>query len=733
MSSCLLPYILGGLVLASPAVAVKARAAGSPLGKIVELLTKLQGDLVANSEKEVAAYKKFQESCNDRSLDLQEQIKVNQQYKDETSAQFQQAVSNIDISTSKMQDGIADISNTEAKLKKHTEIRAKEADSAGKTEKELMQASDMLQKAIIILKKETEGNGAAFLQSSAATGQLQNVVMGLSAVIEGASLGSSEDLSKLTALLQTRQDAEDGSDGQQSPEAYKAKSGGIVDVLEDLREKASTQLRESRHAEQTAIENFKLIKQGLDQSAADFEKDKKDAGDDKTAAEKGKARAKGQNDEYTKSLSQATETLAATQSDCMRTATDHEASVHGREAELKTLAEAKKMVQASMGGAALAQTAAQPAGDAEVFSFVQVSNRQRGHQQIAGVVGLVQKLARQQNSDSLKQLASRIAAVIRYGSNGSREDPFKKVNGLLKDMIQKLEREQNGDMSEKKYCDTEMKKTLENQESLQDASTSLKTKIDQAGSASSKLKGEAKELQWSLARKAEERKKQDEARNEQHGVFVEGKGELESSLNAIRSAIHVLRDFYSAEKEDDDAAASFIQTDAEDSDSENESDGDADAGKQQQPSPPEKFEKAQSKGEGIIGMLSVVESDFAKNLASMQSEEDEQQGMYEKEVQEEKVWKAETDAGVRYKNKESTGLDKAVSELQSDYSTTNDELNAVDKYFAEVKERCVAKPDKYEDRSARRNKEIQGLMEAKEILMSEDTSSGGQFLQRHRA
>ena len=43
-----------------------------------------------------------------------------------------------------------------------------------------------------------------------------------------------------------------------------SEAGGIVDVLADLQEKAQTELDEARKKEQTALSNFQLLKQSLD-------------------------------------------------------------------------------------------------------------------------------------------------------------------------------------------------------------------------------------------------------------------------------------------------------------------------------------------------------------------------------------------------------------------------------------------------------------------------------------
>merc|ERR1712054_521867 len=83
----------------------------------------------------------------------------------------------------------------------------------------------------------------------------------------------------------------------------------------------------------------------------------------------------------------------------------------------------------------------------------------------AEVVNLVKKLAREQHSAALAQLASRIQTLIRYSSK-SGDDPFAKVKGLIEEMIAKLMKEAEAEASEKAYCDEEMSKTKAKKTSL---------------------------------------------------------------------------------------------------------------------------------------------------------------------------------------------------------------------------------------------------------------------------
>merc|ERR1719323_980256 len=139
----------------------------------------------------------------------------------------------------------------------------------------------------------------------------------------------------------------------------------------------------------------------------------------------------------------------------------------------------------------------------------------------------------------------------------------------------------------------------------------------------------------------------------------------------------------------------------------------------QQPAMPEKHEKAGGAGSSIIGILEVCESDFAKNLAQSTSEEDDAEAAYQTKTQENKVTKTLKDQDVKYSTQEFRTLDKEVAELGGDHETTSSELSAVLDYYAKIKGRCIAKPESYESRKARRAAEIQGLKEALAILQDE--------------
>merc|ERR1719191_256325 len=172
----------------------------------------------------------------------------------------------------------------------------------------------------------------------------------MSTLVDAASFSSHKQ--RLLALVQTNQGDEDGLDGHEllevgapDPEAYESKSGGILDVLGDMKEKAETQLSEARKAEMTAKQNYEMLKMSLTDKISAQTKEMDDTKTDKAAAEETKAAAEGELEITKKTVAAAQEELHTIQMDCMEKASDHEITVKGRAEELKALATAKKIIQ----------------------------------------------------------------------------------------------------------------------------------------------------------------------------------------------------------------------------------------------------------------------------------------------------------------------------------------------------------------------------------------------------
>merc|ERR1719456_992342 len=342
------------------------------------------------------------------------------------------------------------------------------------------------------------------------------------------------------------------------------------------------------------------------------------------------------------------------------------------------------------------------------FLQLQASTESQAHMSLSSgkdlinfeAVNAVRRVAQAQHSAALAQLASRMEAAFKV-SQGTGDDPFAKVKGLIADMIEKLLKEAAAEASHKAWCDEEFAESKEKKDKLTSTVDKLTTKLEKAKATIATLEEEVKVLQEELAALAKLQSEMDKMRADENAAFQLAEADLAQGLEGVRQALKVLRDYYAKEAE-------FLQEDK----------GDMSA-LLQQPAKPEGHEKSSGAASGIIGMLEVAESDFARNLAEARSAEEAAQEEYDKVTQENKVTKTTKEQDVKYKNKEATGLKKFVEEATGDLTTAQTELDAVLEYIEKVKEQCIAKPEPYEERKRRREAEIAGLKEALSILEGE--------------
>jgi predicted nucleic acid-binding Zn-ribbon protein len=662
----------------------------NPMAKVLELMDDCAAKVKADGEAEAKAYKEYFDWCDDTAKNTQFEIKTHTSEKEELEASIGEETANIAASTTKIEELSAAIASDTAELKEATGIREKEAADFAKSEAELVDTVDTLERAVAILEREMAKAPGSFAQID--TSNVKMLAQALGSVLDAAAFAGA-DKNKVLALVQAQGDDDDSEFGAPAAAVYESKSGGIVDVLADMKDKAESELDELRKAEGNAKHNFNMLKQSLeDQIAADnTDLDQEKAA--KATSEETKATAEGDLAITNKDLAAAQAELAECSSSCMQVAADHEATVAARAEELAVIAKAKKILEETTGGAV-----------GQSYSFLQRSTMStRADLKRSEVVTVVSNLAKQHHSAALAQLASRISAVVKYGANDG-EDVFSKIKGMIGDMIAKLEKEAEEDATEKAYCDEEMAKTEAKKADLEGDLSKVTAKIDQAAATSAKRKEQVKELQAQLAALAKEQAEMDSIRSEQHADYTKAKADLELGLSGVGKALDVLRDYY--------GGASLIQDDT---------------AFMQQPAKPEKHSQKTGAGQSIIGILEVCESDFSDNLAKEEMAESDAASEYEKITQENKVAKTTKDQDVKYKTQEFKSLDKEISELTGDKDTLSTELGAVNEYYSKLRERCVAKPESYEDRKARREEEINGLKEALQVL-EEETA----FVQRKR-
>jgi uncharacterized coiled-coil DUF342 family protein len=637
----------------------------NPIEKILEMISDLQAKVIKEGEDAQKEYDEYAEWCEDRSTQLGFEIKTGKAEVAELKATIEEETASSAALETKIEELSNDIKTDEADLDAATKIREKEAADFAAEEKELTTVIDMLERATSILSKEMATSGASMLQLKSAS----SITEALSVMVQ-ASVLSSADASRLTALVQTEQGDSDSEMGAPAAQVYEGHSDGIIGTLEGLTEKAEGQLDKARKTESTAVQNYQMLKQSLMDEIKFANKDMDKAKKGLAESQEKRAGAEGDLEVTSKDLDEDIKTKSTLHQDCMSGAEEFELSTKSRGEELNALATAKKIIKESTGGAA-----GQSYGLNQI-SFLQVASGADLAKFEA--VRFVRDLARKSKAPALAQLASRMESAMRLGAG--EKDPFAKVKNLITDMIATLESEAEEDASQKAYCDKEMSETTAKKDELTTESDKLSTKIAQDKAASTKLKEEVATLQKELAGMAKAKAEADQLRAEEKSTYEKNSAEMELGIEGLKKALSVLKEYYA--KDDSHGAA-------------------------------------EGAGSGIIGLLEVAESDFTKGLTEMTAAEETAASDYEAYSKEDEIATVTKQKDVEYKTKEAAGLDKSVTELSTDLQAVTDELTAVLEALDKLKEMCVAKAEPYAERKARRESELAGLKEALQILEGE--------------
>jgi len=567
------------------------------------------------------------------------------------------------------------IASLDAKYEKLAgELAADEADLKASTEiRDHEYAVFVAQEAELSEVVDTLGRAATIIEREMSKGgasmmQLKNagsVAQAITIMMQASEI-SSADGARLTALIQSSQDSNDA--GAPAGAVYESQSGNILDVLSDLRQKAEDQLSAARHKETENVNNFGLLKQSMDDEIKFGKSDMARAKKGSAASSEKKAMAEGDLDVTSKDLKEDNTASADLHHDCMTKAQDFEAATKSRAEELEALATAKKVILDSTSGAA-----------SQSYSFVQVAGE---NAQIASV-RFVRELSRKQGSAALAQLAVKMASV-------TGDDIFGKVKGLIAGMIAKLEEEAEAGATKKAYCSKELAYNNEKRDNKQAEIAKLTSKVDQDSAKSAQLKEQNADLQKQLANLASSQAEMNKVRADENTAYKSNKAEMEEGVQGVKLALKVLRDYYA---QDDKA-----------------------------------HQEASGAGQGIVGLLEVVESDFSKGLAEQIATEESSTAAYDKETKENEIETASKQQDVKYKKQESASLDKAASEDSSDRSGVQEELDAVLDVLRTLHGECdellgftgQAKrydmTESYKEKTARRNAEITGLRQALTIL-----------------
>jgi len=486
----------------------------------------------------------------------------------------------------------------------------------------------------------------------------------LSKIIE-ASWVNEHDRKVVQSLLQTSDGDEDLSfQPQATTTSYESQSGGIVDTLEDMREKAEESLSSTRKDEMEAAHAFALLKQSLEDEISVSKKQLSQATLQKSTTEEELHAAEEELTTTKKVLADDEAYLAELKESCTAKATAW--SIRQKDAGEETAAIEKAKEILSTGVKVFLQTSSMTRTKDE-----DVETAQRR----AAAVRTLRALAKKYNTFGLLEL-----------SMSAKSDPFGKIRGLIESMIAKLTKEAAEEADLKSFCDEETAESKKKQADLTAKLDKTNARISKAVAAKAKLTEDIKILEEQIAEIDAADAEATKIRGEEHEEYLKSSKDLKDSAEAVAKAISVLTEYYSS--------ASFVQT-------------------------KEAPEFASNKGDiasTITSMLEVAESDLSKLLAETEAAESSALAAYEELTEDNKVSKATKMADAKGKAQEVKSTDVALSNYKEDKTSLTSELDAVLAYLDKLKPQCETKIMSYAERKAKREAEIEGLKEALTIL-----------------
>jgi len=659
----------------------------SPIEKTVQLLTDLEAKVMKDGEAAQKIYEEFQEYCKDTAKETAFEIKTSKSDGERAKAAIDDFTAKVEGAEARIGELSTAAASDEADLKSATAIRKQEAADFLKVDADLGASVDMLERAIGILEREMAKT--SFVQAD--PGAMKKILTAVQAVIDTSAVTNAADAVKLQSLIQASTDDESlelQPAGAPDPAAYKGQSGGIIAAMEDMLEKARAQQSEAQKAEMEAKFSFDMLKQKLEDQIKFAGKELDATKKGKAESEEGLATSQGLLEKANKAAGEDSTKLKDLQQECMTKAEEYEVEMHERSGELEALALAKKILIEKTGGASdRAYSLLQVGTKTKMQTRTKLMARMREAKD--AVVAKVKSIA-QDGSMEMVQLAQRLRMASLMSA-----DPFAKIKGMIQEMIEKLVEEAGKEAEHKAYCDKEMGETKVKKDDMTETVDDLTVKIDKATTKIAKLKEGINTLMKELGKIASEQQTMDKMRAEEKEAWEAAEADFKSGLEGVGMALQVLRDYY-AEKDE-----AFVQT--------------------------SKHEKSSGAAGGIIGMLEVVESDFSKLLAEGSAGESQAVKIYEEATQENKIATATKETEVKYKTKDQKETEALLESLREDIGGSQKELSAIEDYWAKLQPVCVAKPEPYEERKKRREKEIAGLKDALKIL--EEESAPEAFLQ----
>jgi outer membrane murein-binding lipoprotein Lpp len=655
--------------------AANEKAKVTPIQKVLQLMGELRTKAETEKKQEEVRFSAFNQWCKDIQRTKTNEIEAGNAKIEQLNAKIEKATVHIKKLTERIQELEEDVGRWKKDEKSATTVREAEQHDYKLTFIDYTESITALEQAINVLKKQDYARAQASL-------------------LQVRSLKTLDTRSKqvLDSFLQQPSELE-----YQAPEAaaYESQSGGVLDMLDKLQDKFTTEKRALEKEELMNKNAYQQIMQQLadDIENAEFEIEKKSK--ERAETEQKKAELEGDLAQTTTERDEDQKYLEDTVTLCEQKAADFASRQKLREEEIAAIDKAIEII----GSKTVAG-----AGEKYLPSFAQSSQRQGVFAQLrsASANPMQQQLVMFLNQQA-KKTGSKLLADIAMQAEAS---PFKKVLKMIQQLIFNLQEEATDEAEHHGWCQTELTTNKQTREKKTAEVNDLTTTIED-------LTADIQQLAQDIAAAEKAIKELDAAMAEATTDRLDSKAENAETIKAaqeaqvaVQEAIAVLKDFYAKSAE---ATALNQQTPAEDA--------------------PETFDKSFKgnlvDGGGIVDFLEVILSDFQRLESETAAAEEQEEESYKEFMFESKKNKALKENEIKLKSETKTDKESQLQQAQEDLKITQQQLNEALAYYDKLKPQCVDSGITYEERVKRREEEIQALQEALKILSGTDLPTKG--------
>jgi len=636
------------------------------------MLTSMKETGIKEMQDEEVAMTKFKTWCGNTQSFKSTAIKKAEDALAQLDADIEKAAADAAAAGKAIEGLDADIFQYEADKKEATEIREKGHADFVALHKDYSESIDAIERAIDVIKAGPQGQ-VSLVQLT----QMPKLPAKAKQVITAFLQRDSEPLS---ALMQ------DAQEMIAAPEAaaFEGSSGGILSMIEDLEAKFNDERDDLEKKEAEERHTYDMMAQELTDQIEGAVRERKVQLSTKNKRSSDKAAAEGDHADTSAVLASDEKYLADITATCEQKSADFAKRSELRQGEIDAVQQAIDIMSSDSvagSGAKHLPTLVQKSS-----SLAQLRSNSMSPAQKAVAVFLQNK-AKETNSRILSLISVKVA-----------QDPFKKVTKMIKDMIIKLTEEATEEAEHKGFCDTELTTNKQTRDFKTEQSEALNAEIEKLTADIAQYTSQIADLGAAIAEIDKAVAEATEARAAEKEKNQATIADAQAGQAAVSKATTILKEFY------DKAATATALVQAQNTGS--------------QSPMPETFDEAytgQSSG-GVLSMLEVCLSDFARLEADTTSGEDASQTEFETLSSDSAVDKATKSADMKHKGEMKVKAESALQTAKKDLEGVTAELDAAMEYYEKLKPSCVDAGESYEERVARREDEIQSLKEALKIL-----------------